>query len=269
MTNDRNAESDHARRPRDRDDARLRRPAPAWSSRPAPGPSCSSGGCSARRGWSMAVCEIDLRSAAAYRYVWRTTRTAARWGWAASTARSCRPSGSSPPRSSTSPGTRARPGHDRPRRADGKTTVTHDDALRVAARPATRCSSPAWRAAWPRATTGWRRCWRRWGEASSARPDPRTGLPDPWVERSAPRSGLPAPWVHRSAPKVRPPARGSGDLPRGSDHLPHEVRLFDPRVRSFDPRGRSFDPRGRSFAPRGRVLKVCWRSGGVFQGLQS
>ena len=60
-----------------------------------------------RNGWSFEVCEVDLKVGGAYRFVWRG-RTEPRWGWAASTARSWRPSGSSRPRSSTTPGTRAK-----------------------------------------------------------------------------------------------------------------------------------------------------------------
>lgn len=37
-------------------------------------------------GWTMVVCEIDLRVGGAYRYVWRNTKELI-WGWAAPIAR--------------------------------------------------------------------------------------------------------------------------------------------------------------------------------------
>ena len=44
-------------------------------------------------GWSMPVCEIDLKVGGAYRYVWRT-RTAAKWEWAERIAKSSARNGS-------------------------------------------------------------------------------------------------------------------------------------------------------------------------------
>src|SRR5687767_5989391 len=58
-------------------------------------------------GWSMPVCEVDLRVGGAYRYVWRGPDET-RWAWAASFARSSRPIAWSAPSSSTTRGTRAR-----------------------------------------------------------------------------------------------------------------------------------------------------------------
>src|SRR2546422_1784806 len=46
-------------------------------------------------GWELAVCEVDLKVGGTYRYVWGEAPTEARWACAASTARSCRQSGSS------------------------------------------------------------------------------------------------------------------------------------------------------------------------------
>ena len=59
-----------------------------------------------RGGWTFAVCEVDLRVGGSYRFVWRGP-TGAEMGMGGSIERSSGPSGSSPPRSSTSPGTKA------------------------------------------------------------------------------------------------------------------------------------------------------------------
>ena len=76
-----------------------------------------------RGGWTFAVCEVDLRVGGSYRFVWRGP-TGAEMGMGGSIERSSGPSGSSPPRSSTSPGTKATRWTRRPSSSGGKTTAT-------------------------------------------------------------------------------------------------------------------------------------------------
>ena len=129
--------SHHAQRPRDRDDARLRRAAPPGLRRLhqaraaqalAVGP----------RGWSLPVCEIDLRVGGAYRYVWRGP-TASEMGMGGVYREIVPPERIVSTESSTRPGTGGEA-------LDtlvlveqgGKTTLTQHGALRVEGGPRRR-----------------------------------------------------------------------------------------------------------------------------------
>src|SRR5688572_29482632 len=88
-------------------------------------------------------------------------RRETRWVWAASFARSLRPSASSPPRSSTIRGTKARRWT---RRRSSRRTARRPSRRRFSIRPkkpGTASSNPPWRRASPRATTCSTRCSRR------------------------------------------------------------------------------------------------------------
>jgi len=59
-------------------------------------------------GWSLVVCDNDLRVGGAFRWVWRGPPTDGKWAWAASIGTSCVRSGSSGPNCSTKTGPVAR-----------------------------------------------------------------------------------------------------------------------------------------------------------------
>src|SRR6267143_3089862 len=119
-------------------------------------------------GWSMPICEIDLRVGGVYRYVWRRDSDGSEMGMGG-IARSRPRSGWSPPRSLTSRGIPvrrlARPSSlskaERPR--------SHRRYSTNRKKPAMRSSRVAWSAGSPRATTGLRICWHRWGPQACGR----------------------------------------------------------------------------------------------------
>src|SRR5207245_5079215 len=111
-------------------------------------------------GYSMPVCEVDLRVGGTYRFVWRGP-DGAEMGVRGVYREVVRPEGSCTPRSSTRPGIpvsrSSRPflpnKAARPR--------SRSPCATSRGRPATPSSSPRWRAESRRATTSSPSCWRR------------------------------------------------------------------------------------------------------------
>src|SRR2546422_7250701 len=135
-------------------------PHASWCSTRLPNPSWSGGGCWGRPAGRCRCARSTCESAASTATCGAKTATEPRWGWAASTAKSWCPSGSSPPSGSTRPGTRERPWG----RSSSSSSVGPPSPRRCSTsreRRAMRSSSPAWRRAWRRATTGWPTCWHR------------------------------------------------------------------------------------------------------------
>ena len=146
-------------------------------------------------GWSMVVCENDLRVGGAFRWVWRGPDGAEmamrgvcrevvppeRIVRTESFEFGCDAQGASNWRRSSSPNRGLRP------RSRSRCSTRRR-------RPATRPSPPAWNVAWPRATTGLPGCWSRPRDsdrrAHPAIDDVLTSRPGRPSE-SGPRCGMP------------------------------------------------------------------------------
>ena len=118
-----------------------------------------------RGGWSMVVCEVDLKVGGTYRFVWRKGLDGPEMGMGGVYREVVRPERLVATESFDNPGTTARRWTRRSWPSTAARLQSRPRCSTRRSRSETPSSSPAWSGAWPRATTSSLSTWRRLDDA--------------------------------------------------------------------------------------------------------